>query len=367
MKKAILLFALLLSAMNIMAQAYEFETEEKIQNDGKRYVKCETKEDVELDVSAPDISLDLFDIYNENNIPFIRFRLFKFARDSYRNSFAVAKRIRNLAFSIPVNDVNEKHNLTISLYLSNGDILRGTDRGIIDVSSVMRHAMEKVDSFGVVNVSIGTSFLVSSRSPKEIQTKENQQLICQQLRTYDIVKIEVDGVSFDVRGLRSAATFDAMFNALAAKTGKGHLYRYNSSSSSSSSRVSSGPSATCELGFVAVYSWGGIGCRVDDFRIVGAKGKDVEVNAIFEDVTDEYVSYGFVKKLTSIPYDDCTYDESFSVRGKVEELARLKRYNRAKFKVYIEVDVGNRCIYTSNAKYVTIYRDGDSWRCTRHD
>lgn len=360
MRKLILLFALLLSAMNMMGQAYEFETEEKIHNDGKRYVECKTKELVELDVSSPDISLDLWDYYNENNIPFIRFRLFKFARDSYRNSFAVAKRIRNLAFSIPVNDVNEKHNLTINLYLSNGDILRGTDRGIIDVSSAMRYEMEKIDSFGVVNASIGTSCLVSSRSPKEIQTNENQQVICQRLRTYDIVKIEVDGVSFDVRGLRSAATFDAMFNALAAKTGKGHLYR-NSGTSSSSSRVSSGPSATCELGFVGVYSWGDIVCRVDNLQISGAKGKDVRVAAIFEDVTEEYVNYGFLKRFTSIQYDDCTYDE-LRIKGKVNELAKLNRYNRGRFKVYIEVEVDNQIIYTSNPKYVTIYNDQGSWR-----
>ena len=359
MRKIILLSALLLSAMNMMGQAYEFETEEKIHNDGKRFVECKTKELVELDVSSPDISLDLWDYYNENNIPFIRFRLFKFARDSYRNSFAVAKRIRNLAFSIPVNDVNEKHNLTINLYLSNGDILRGTDRGIIDVSSAMRYEMEKIDSFGVVNASIGTACLVSSRSPKEIQTNENQQVICQQLRTYDIVKIEVDDVSFDVRGLRSAATFDAMFNALAQKTGKGHLYRYKSSSPSSN--VSSSPSASCELGYIAVYSDGAIRCRVDNFRIVGSKGKDVEVNAIFEDVSEEFVNYGFLKRFTSIPNDDCTYDE-FRVRGKVNELAKLKRYNSGRFKVYIEVEVDNRVIFTSNAKYISIYKDGDSWR-----
>ena len=367
MKKAILLFALLLSAMNIMAQAYEFETKENTLDDGTKYVDCKTKDFAKLNVSSPDIKLEMWDFYGEDKIPTIEFSLFKYAKGEYKNSFAVAKKIRDMALSITEEDDWIKKNMTINLYLSNGDVLRGTNKGWISTGRLQHVSMSVADSLGYVNATISISLLESSLTPIQIQTKENQQLICQQLRTYDIVKIEVDGVSFDVRGLRSAATFDAMFNALAAKTGKGHLYRYNSSSSSSSSRVSSGPSATCELGFVAVYSWGGIGCRVDDFRIVGAKGKDVEVNAIFEDVTDEYVSYGFVKKLTSIPYDDCTYDESFSVRGKVEELARLKRYNRAKFKVYIEVDVGNRCIYTSNAKYVTIYRDGDSWRCTRHD
>lgn len=358
MRKIILLSALLLSAMNMMGQAYEFETEEKIHNDGKRYVQCKTKELVELDVSSPDISLDLWDYYNENNIPFIRFRLFKFARDSYRNSFAVAKRIRNLAFSIPVNDVNEKHNLTINLYLSNGDILRGTDRGIIDVSSAMRYEMEKIDSFGVVNVSIGTSFLVSSRSPKEIQTNENQQVICQQLRTYDIVKIEVDGVSFDVRGLRSAATFDAMFNALAQKTGKGHLYRYNSSSPSSN--VSSGPSASCKLEYIGVLSNGSILCRVDDLQIVGAKGKEASVCAFFEDANDDSKLCVFSKKLSTLPYDVCNY-KSLRVKGNVNDYNMLSQYRSRRFKVTIAVFIGDQSIYDSNVKYITIYNKEGDW------
>ncbi len=358
MRKLILLFALLLSAMNMMGQAYEFETEEKIHNDGKRYVVCKTKELVELDVSSPDISLDLWDYYNENNIPFIRFRLFKFARDSYRNSFAVAKRIRNLAFSIPVNDVNEKHNLTINLYLSNGDILRGTDRGIIDVSSAMRYEMEKIDSFGVVNASIGTSCLVSSRSPKEIQTNENQQVICQQLRTYDIVKIEVDGVSFDVRGLRSAATFDAMFNTLAQKTGKGHDYRYNSSSPSSN--VSSGPSASCKLEYIGVLSNGSILCRVDDLQIVGAKGKEASVCAFFEDANDDSNICVFSKKLSTLPYDVCNY-ESLRVKGNVNDYSMLSQYRSRRFKVTISVFVGDQSIYDSNVKYITIYNKEGDW------
>ena len=166
-------------------------------------------------------------------------------------------------------------------------------------------------------------------------------------------------MSFDVRGLRSAATFDAMFNALAQKTGKGHLYRYNSSSPSSN--VSSGPSASCELGFVGTYSWGRISCRVDNLRIVGAKGKDVEVDAIYEDVTGESVNYGLVNQLSSVPYDDCTYEE-VRFKGTVNELDRLNRYGRGRFKVYVEVIADNRVIFTSNAKYITIYKDGDSWR-----
>lgn len=363
MKKAILLFALILSAMNIMAQAYEFEITEQEYTDTKEtFYLCSQNNFVEIGGDSPDIRMEAYDDKSDDGGCVARLW---FNKTGYTGSNTVAS-LRRLANEVKNNNGKglKKH---IKVYLSDGDVLYGEAGGYIYLGTIQELLMNRDVKFGHIICGINLISITSKYHAEQKQTFSNQRIICQQLRTYDIVKIEIGNESFDVRGLRSAATFDAMFNALAAKTGKGHLYRYNSSSSSSSSRVSSGPSATCELGFVAVYSWGGIGCRVDDFRIVGAKGKDVEVNAIFEDVTDEYVSYGFVKKLTSIPYDDCSYDESFSVRGKVEELARLKRYNRAKFKVYIEVDVGNRCIYTSNAKYVTIYRDGDSWRCTRHD
>lgn len=354
--RKIILFALLLSAMNMMAQAYEFETEEGKLNTGMRYITCDTKETIFLRSSSPDVSFGLY-YDDKSKIPGIRFLLRKYAEDSFRNTFAIANKIRKLALAIPSN--NKKEKVTINLHLSNGDILRSTNSGLISIVNVQRHMMEISDSVGFITAFTGTSLLMSSHIPKEIQTKENQQVICQQLRTYDIVKIEVDGVSFDVRGLRSAATFDAMFNALAQKTGKGHDYRYNSSSPSSN--VSSGPSASCELGFVGTYSWGRISCRVDNLRIVGAKGKDVEVDAIYEDVTGECVNYGLVNQLSSVPYDDCTYEE-VRFKGTVNELDRLNRYGRGRFKVYVEVIADNRVIFTSNAKYITIYKDGDSWR-----
>ena len=226
MRKIILLFALLLSAMNIMAQAYEFETEENTFDNGEKDVVCNTKDYAKLSVSSPDISLEMWDFYGEDRIPVVCLNLFKFARGQYKNAFAVAKKIRNLALSIPKEKDDIKENVTINLYLSNGDILRGRNKGRTSISNRQRISMNLSDSIGVVAASIYVSLLESSLTPRQIQTKENQQVICQQLRTYDIVKIEVDGVSFDVRGLRSAATFDAMFNALAQKTGKGHLYRY---------------------------------------------------------------------------------------------------------------------------------------------
>lgn len=359
MRKTILLLTLLLSAMNGMAQAYEFETEEKSFDDGTKYIRCDTKKYVELDVSSPDINLILQDFYDENNIPFLGFALFKYARGQYKNSMPVVKKIRELAFQVPKGEKAKEH-VSINLYLSNGDILYGIDRGQTHVSTRQRNFMEVLDSAGFVSAGMIVSFFKSTKIPREIQTEENQQIICQQLRTYDIVKIEVDGVSFDVRGLRSAATLDAMFNALAAKTGKGHLYR-SSSTSSSSSTASSGPTAMCELGFVGVFSDGQISCRVDNLRISGAKGKDVKVGVLFEDVTDEFITYGFVEKLTSVPYDDTTY-ENVILRGHVSELERLNSYGRGRFKVHIEVVADNRVIYESNAKYITIYKDGGSWR-----
>lgn len=288
MKKTLLLFALLLSAMNMMGQAYEFNTKEKSLNSGLRSVTCKMENVVELNSVSPDISIMMWDYSGEDRMPFVGFHLCKYAFDAHKNSLAVTKIIRELAFSLP-KDEEIKDNVPINLYLSNGDILHAKNRGSeTSVSSVQRGLMERTDSVGVIDAYVGLSCFKSTKIPRQIQTRENTQVICQQLRTYDIVKIEVDGVSFDVRGLRSAATFDAMFDALAAKTGKGHLYR-SSDTSSFSTSVSSGPSASCELGYVGVYSWGGIGCRVDNLKIFGAKGKDAEICAVFESTTLEDV------------------------------------------------------------------------------
>lgn len=350
MKKAILLFALILSAMNMMAQAYEFESSEKTGTDGEHVFVCELKRSVEIGTLSPDITIEVWDLRKEFFPCQLNLRLSKVDKGS-----DVTKSIQKIAEKFGFASNMET---PVKITLSNGDLLSAEDGCYLQLSSF--DLLNNSLGVGVINVVANTSFLISTYYIKKRNTTENQKIICQQLRTYDIVKIEVDGVSFDVRGLRSAATFDAMFDALAAKTGKGHLYR-NSGTSSSSSRVSSGPSATCELGFVAVYSWGDIDCRVDNLQISGAKGKDVRVAAIFEDVTEEYVNYGFLKRFTSIQYDDCTYDE-FRIKGKVNELAKLNRYNRGRFKVYIEVEVDNQIIYTSNPKYVTIYNDQGSWR-----
>lgn len=220
MKKAILSFALLLSAMNMMGQAYEFDMEENTSVEGFRLINCLIKDWAKLNASSPDMILGMTEFYTKDKAPVLIFELKKH-RDQNQNSFAVVNELQDLELSIPEDA--EYKNITINLYLSNGDILRGTNRGRIIPNLI---PVEYVLDSGKINVTITPLVLMSSRSPKEVGTVENLRIICQQLRTYDIVKIEVDGVSFDVRGLRSAATYDAMFNALAQKTGKGHLYKY---------------------------------------------------------------------------------------------------------------------------------------------
>lgn len=356
MKKTLLLFTLLLSAMNIMGQAYEFEIKENTFDSGTKYVACEMKDFTKLNASSPDIELGMWDLYGEDSTPLANFFLFKYAMGQYKNSFAVAKKIRDIALNI-TDDNWIKGNVTINLYLNNGDVLRGTNKGYVETNRLALSSMSNADSLGYVTAKIPISLLESTHTPIQIQTKENQQVICQQLRTYDIVKIEVDGVSFDVRGFRSAATFDAMFNALAQKTGKGHLYRYKSSSSAN---VSSGPRASCELGYIGVLSNGSILCRVDDLQIVEAKGKEASVCVFFEDANDDSKLCVFSKKLSTLPYDVCNY-KTFRIHGNVNDYSMLSQYRSRRFKVTIAVIVGARFIYESNAKYITIYYKDGYW------
>lgn len=360
MKEAILLFALLLSAMNIMAQAYEFETREKTLDDGTRLVICDTKDYAKLSTSSPDIDLVMRDYYTENKTPVVLFRFRKYAKFEYRNSFAVARKIRELALSIPNNEERRK-NITIKLFLSNDDILCGINEGIIYCDEVQRHSMVILDSTGVFDAAIPISLLVSSHTPEQTKTTGNTQVICQQLRTHDIVKIEVDGVSFDVRGLRSAATFNAMFDALAAKTSKGHLYRSSGASSSST------PSATAELGFVGILPDGEILCRLDNLIIKGAKGKEVLILVEFEDVNTEDGVFA-ITEIATPSYDDSTY-KSFILKGNVQNYNSFPP-SGGRFKVYVEIvtgygskiESGKKIIGKTNNKYVTIYkRPSGTW------
>ncbi len=62
--------------------------------------------------------------------------------------------------------------------------------------------------------------------------------------------------------------------------------------------------ASCELGYVAVFSDGKVYCRADNVRIKGAKGEDAELNAVFEAVNIDDIGYAITKDLISLPYDD---------------------------------------------------------------
>lgn len=304
MRKLILLFALLLSAINMMAQAYEFETEvdehgfifkmnKYVYTNMGIYAKLSLMEDFDplIEDTKHGLFLELYD--TSNDVP-----------------------------SQIYEKIGEGRRLNILLVLENNDRIEFRGHGIGKTEDNVKHGIQ-------INLNCGDN--------------DYNKLIISNIAAVGIYGLSDEPMIMLLPSFNSAATLKAMYNKFR------------------SSNVSSGPSATCELGFVAVYSWGDIDCRVDNLQISGAKGKDVRVAAIFEDVTEEYVNYGFLKRFTSIQYDDCTYDE-FRIKGKVNELAKLNRYNRGRFKVYIEVEVDNQIIYTSNPKYVTIYNDQGSWR-----
>lgn len=302
------------------AQAYNFETEDASFDDGSKYAKCDTKGFVELGNSSPNIDIGIIDRYISNGSPALRFRLYYNAYDDKKKSLGIANNIRKLAFSIP-NGKEIKENATISLYLSNGDVLRGS-QGKILVSNILRAMMEGSDNIGVIDFSIGTSMLKSSQNPEKIMTFENQKIICQKLRTHNIVKIEVDGISFNTNGLRSAATYNAMFNALAKKTGKGDLYKNTQSSYSSSSQnnerftqtkpKNQPPSATIENVKVSHNQQfsEGEGMTINmKLTVSGAKGKRIEVIAFFYDENGNEIkttNSGYKTTSNSL----CTYNSS---------------------------------------------------------
>lgn len=245
MRKTLLLFVLLLtSSLGVWAQTYEFEEFKGSDNNRYEYRSAIIK----LGMSSP----YLFFVISDTSEKRSGLNLFICLHGDKDENVQIFEDIRNLSKKIP-NGASHIYK-SIKIYLSNGDFLKN-EQGTVLQNEIARIANNETQYLSMITLGTNCLNLVSNKQPKETLTLENHKVICQQLRTYDIVKIEVDGVSFDVRGLRSAATFDAMFNALAQKTGKGHYYRYDSSSPSSS--VPSGPSASCELGFVTVFDWGG--------------------------------------------------------------------------------------------------------------
>lgn len=216
--KKILLLLVLAFARGVYAQKYDFETSED-----RNEVECKTKDFITLGNNSPDINISVTDIKNRDKFGInATIILYKHGKESN-----VVTSLTKLTEELPKDErMLEK---PIKLYLSNGDVLSTSD--YIYISAVQGAYIDRAnriangDKHSLINFPLKFVNLLSKNHPRQKLTIENHQIICQQLRTYDIVKIEVDGVSFDVRGLRSAATFDAMFNALAQKTGKGHDYR----------------------------------------------------------------------------------------------------------------------------------------------
>jgi hypothetical protein len=338
MKKLLTLLTLLYSSINLMAQAYEFETKEGSSN-GIKTVTCTTKDYAKLDAYSPDVVLDLFDMCDSKKVPVLMFRLFKLA-EQHKESFPAVDKMRRIALDLPkTEDSYEKKDASINLFLSNGDVLRGSNSSMVILSTVQRNLMVVLDSVGVIEIYSSIGIFESSNNPKERLTFENQQVICQQLRTYDIVKIEIDGTLFYTPGLRSAATFDAMFNVLAQKTGKGDQYKYTGSSSYSETTAS----ATGNLGHMVILSDGDLLCNVENLNIQGAKGREVTVLLTLENIrTGEDALV--LEKIVTPKYDDSTYSVIHIKRNVQDEYAwDFPKYGGT-FKVHAQIymDSGRR-------------------------
>ncbi len=304
---------LLTCTLGTWAQAYEFNIEDGTVN-GIKYTRCRMKEDAILGTYSPKISIVLVDLHESNRIPHMEFWISKHANTSDKNELTIVNNIRKLANSIPTTSKDRRKNVTINLHLSNGEILSGTNRGAIQGSLEEEALMFGFPTYGILNPAINTSNLVSSRTPKQIGTIENQKVICQKLRTHDIVKIEIDGINFNTQGLHSAATFDAMFDALAKKTGKGDRYKTNGSNSSSQTKAS----ATGNLSFVGIISDGDLWFIFNDVNINGAKGKEVNILVSLEDVnTGELVQWTVTKQI--FPTSERSYFEVINLVRNVQD------------------------------------------------
>lgn len=306
MRKLILLFALLLSAMNMMGQAYEFETEvdehgfifkmnKYVYTNMGIYAKLSLMEDFDplIEDTKHGLFLELYD--TSNDVP-----------------------------SQIYEKIGEGRRLNILLVLENNDRIEFRGHGIGKTEDNVKHGIQ-------INLNCGDN--------------DYNKLIISNIAAVGIYGLSDEPMIMLLPSFNSAATLKAMYNKFR------------------SSNVSSGPSASCELGFVTVFSWGDLGCRVDNMKISGAKGKDVEIDAIFESTMVDNVPFGYSKIISSIPDDNYT-EESLAVRGKkkADDLTYLMRDNRGRFKVYIQVVVDDKVIFESNKKYITIYKDGGSWR-----
>ena len=197
------------------------------------------------------------------------------------------------------------------------------------------------------------------------------QYVAQQLRTHSITRIVINGVTVKFVDFKTKDTFDSMFNVLGEKIGEPEKFRYTASSSSSSSSATvsktvtaSKPFATGRIGYFNITPIGDIFFRIDDLKIVGAKGKNVQVMLVF-DYEDKEETVSVFKENTTPSYDDSVY-ESFRIIGSVDEIKTLRNRNSARYGVYLWVwlDNGDGSFKTlAEIKHgiVTIYKDGSGW------
>lgn len=338
-------------AQNAMAQVYSFST--TAINDG--FFEC---------------SMDSFirDVEKKNtlieDLTYAKLEIVAAQRRAILINIAIASRREDIVElydkTIDQSDGSKYKRYFTKIILENGEALSINDATLYDIR---KEGYYKGTNTGIGFIGVNCWNTESNKvAMNNFSNLQKQQYICQQLRSHSITKVVINGVTIEFKSFKTKDTFNAMFDALAAKTGEGDLYR-SSGSSSSSSNVSSGPSASCELGYVTVFSWGDLGYRVDNLKISGAKGKDVEIDAIFESTTIDNIPCGYSKIISSIP-DDNYIEESLPVRGKkkADDLTYLMRNNSGRFKVYIQIVVDDKVIFESNKKYITIYNDQGEWR-----
>ena len=316
MRKIILLSALLLSAMNMMGQAYEFETEvdehgfifkmnKYVYTNMGIYAKLSLMEDFDplIEDTKHGLFLELYD--TSNDVP-----------------------------SQIYEKIGEGRRLNILLVLENNDRIEFRGHGIGKTEDNVKHGIQ-------INLNCGDN--------------DYNKLIVSNIAAVGIYGLSDEPMIMLLPSFNSAATLKAMYDK-----------SRSSGTSSSSSNASSGPSASCKLDFVLTLEKGVIICKMDDLIISGTRGKDYEVKAIFENTELDCIPHEFyLRKGTS--WDNGRDHWNVRIKGHVDDLDYMMWNNRGRFKVHIEITIGNQIVYESNSKYITFYRDGEKWRFVQHN
>lgn len=261
MRKLILLFALLLSAMNMMGQVYPFSAEEK----------------------------EKMTTYRMNNYVYTNMGIYARLSLVEMGGHGIFLDLYDTDYDIPrqiYEMIGDGKRLNIRLILENDEILDYKGHYIGKTEDKVKHGIQ-------INLVSGDNYF--------------RKLMNSNISAVGVYGLSEKPMIMLLPSFNSAATLKAMYDK-----------SRSSGASSSSSTAPSGPSATCELGFVGVTSEGDIYCRVDDVIISGAKGEDVDICAFFEDVANDNVCV-FKKKLLSLPYDECIY-KSLRVIGNVNDV-----------------------------------------------